>query len=356
MKDIKIKQWSDFVLSEIFDITSTKSGIDKKKLNGIKGNIPYVTRTDKTNGWENFICQQDLCYRMDNANSISIGLDTQTVFYQPCDYYTGQNIQVLKNERLNKHIALFIIPILKHLMAKFSWGGNGATLTRLKRSRILLPVTLLGNPDYDFMEQYMRKVEVEKVRLFKKNTIYRIKEFLSQEKLIPLNNKKWREFKIEHIFIIEKCKCSNVSLLLDGNISYVGATNRNNGVIKFVENNAKLITKGNCIAFICDGEGSIGYSVYKNEDFIGSTTIKIGRNKYLNRYVGIFITTIADKVRGKYNFGFKRTEEHLKKETIILPVNSFDEPDYEYMEQYIRNIEMNKLEKYLKYLEISHIF
>ena len=146
----------------------------------------------------------------------------------------------------------------------------------------------------------------------------------------------WGNFFVKDIFEIEKCKCSKVATLSEGNIPYVGATNRNNGVLGFVHGDAKLITKGKCIAFICDGEGSIGYSIYKEEDFIGSTTIKVGRNSNLNKYNAKFITTIADTVRSKYNFGFKRNEEHLKKEILQLPIDDNGKLNWYFMEEYIK--------------------
>lgn len=167
---------------------------------------------------------------------------------------------------------------------------------------------------------------------------------------MDLKNIQWGEFEIGKIFKIENCKCSNVSLLQNGNIPYVGATNRNNGVLKFVKPVDKLITKGNCIAFICDGEGSVGFSIYKEEDFIGSTTVKVGRSKNLNKYIASFIITIADTVRSKYNFGFKRNETHLKKEKVLLPQNSKGEPDYVFMEQFMRQKEQEKIDKFQSYI------
>ena len=165
---------------------------------------------------------------------------------------------------------------------------------------------------------------------------------------MELTNKKWNAFKLSSIFEIENCKCSNVSKLRYGNIPYVGATNRNNGLLKFVEYDENLITKGNCIAFICDGEGSVGTSIYKKEDFIGSTTVKVGRNEKLNSHIGFFITTVADKVRSKYNFGFKRNDKHLKNESLLLPINSKGEPDYAFMENYIKQKETELLKQYEK--------
>lgn len=167
---------------------------------------------------------------------------------------------------------------------------------------------------------------------------------------LNLKNIQWGEFELGKIFEIENCKCSNISLLKVGTMPYVGATNRNNGVLKFVKPIDNLISKGNCIAFICDGEGSVGYSIYKEEDFIGSTTVKVGRNKYLNKYVASFIITLADTVRSKYNFGFKRNELHLKKEKVLLPKTINGEPDYYFMEQFMKQKEIEKILKFKSFI------
>lgn len=94
----------------------------------------------------------------------------------------------------------------------------------------------------------------------------------------------------------------------------------------------------------------MGFSIYKKEDFIATSDITVGYNENLNPYVGMFITTIADKVRGKYNFGYKRSDGRLKKETLQLPVNEEGEPDYKYMEQYIKQIKIDLLTKYLTFI------
>ena len=104
--------------------------------------------------------------------------------------------------------------------------------------------------------------------------------------------------------------------------------------------------KGNCIAFIRNGEGSIGYSIYKHEDFIATSDITLGYAPFLNRYTGTFITTVADMVRGKYNFNYKRSDTRLKREVIQLPVNDKGTPDYDFMEEYMRAIEQELLRAY----------
>ncbi len=79
-------EWRDFFIGGeegIFGIKSTKSGIDKNKLNVEEGTIPYITRSDGDNGINLFVTdEQNEKYKMDQGNVITIGLDTQTVFYQ----------------------------------------------------------------------------------------------------------------------------------------------------------------------------------------------------------------------------------------------------------------------------------
>lgn len=157
-KELNQHKWQAFVLDEIFDIRATQSSIDKKNLVNLAGTIPYITRSDKNNGIDMFIGEQPN-YKKDEGNVLTIGLDTQTIFYQPIPFYTGQNIQVIRHSCMNRYNASFLIVAIKILLQKFNWGGNGATLTRLKRSKVFLPITDQHEIDWEFMEDYMRRKE-----------------------------------------------------------------------------------------------------------------------------------------------------------------------------------------------------
>ena len=154
------REWKEFVFGDVFDIQATSSGIDKKKLFGGVGNVPYLTRTDNNNGIDGFVELQEAS-SLDEGNVITIGLDTQTVFYQEYSFYTGQNIQVVRHKKLNKYNALFIIRAIRILVQKFSWGSYGATLTRLRRGKLFLPIQSDGTPDWEFMSAFMQRVEQE---------------------------------------------------------------------------------------------------------------------------------------------------------------------------------------------------
>ena len=147
IKKLEECEWGEFGLSGIdgiFKIVSTSSGIDKNKLDKSSGKIPYITRTNDNNGISGFYCNQSR-YNLDSGKCITVGLDTQTAFYQPTPFYTGQNIQLLFNDRLNEYVADFLLTALKKTLSIFNWGSNGATLSRLKRAKILLPVTPPAN-------------------------------------------------------------------------------------------------------------------------------------------------------------------------------------------------------------------
>jgi hypothetical protein len=104
-----------------------------------------------------------------------------------------------------------------------------------------------------------------------------------------------------------------------------------------------LVTKGNCIIFICDGQGSVGYANYIDHDFIGSTTLSVGYNNRLNEKIGMFIVTVLDLERYRYSFG-RKYKTNLSKVSIKLPATEQGEPDWDFMESYISNLNFKHIE------------
>ena len=173
-------------------------------------------------------------------------------------------------------------------------------------------------------------------------------------KNLKLNSLDWKEFKLNDLFDkIEKGKCKNTNeetkQSLNG-VSFLSATLNNNGVSGFVEPNS-LLQKGNCIMFVNQGDGGAGYSVYKKEDFISTTSNSFGYAKWINRYTGLFVASILCRFKEKYTFGYGRTENRLRKDKVFLPINSKGEPHWEFMENFMREIEYKKLNLYLDYIK-----
>lgn len=55
--------------------------------------------------------------------------------------------------------------------------------------------------------------------------------------------------------------------------------------------------------------------------------------------------------RVKYSYGYKFNEQRMKRQKLMLPVTDSGIPDWDYMEQYARNMMICKYRAYLDYLE-----
>ena len=169
-----------------------------------------------------------------------------------------------------------------------------------------------------------------------------------------LNTTNWKGFAIERLFKLENGK-ANQGMLEEGNdCFYVGAKKDDNGVMIHCMKDNALMQKGNCIIFICNGQGSVGYANYMDVDFIGTTDIVAGYNENLNPYNGLFIATVLCQERPKYSFG-RKWKTHLKSTIIKLPIKcnpdgtpfidshkKYSEngyvPDWQWMENYIKSL------------------
>lgn len=165
---------------------------------------------------------------------------------------------------------------------------------------------------------------------------------------------KWGSFRISVLFPILQNGKANQGMLSDGTeCFYVGAKKNDNGVMLHCAYDEDLIQKGNCIIFICNGQGSVGYANYMDVNFIGTTDIVAGYNENLNQYNGLFIATVLCQERPKYSFG-RKWKTHLKDTVIKLPQTLDGNPDWKYMEQYIKSLNhkplttMNKSENVLQ--------
>lgn len=130
------------LITDVFEsMEASKAWYDKTALASTgAATFPYVSRTKADNGVGGFCSRQEKI--PEDGNAITIGLDTQTVGFQPVPFYTGQNIQVLRHSKLTTITAAVLMTLIKTQLRKFCWGGNGATLGRLTATRIMVPTTI----------------------------------------------------------------------------------------------------------------------------------------------------------------------------------------------------------------------
>ncbi|HFL0060714.1 MULTISPECIES: restriction endonuclease subunit S [Listeria] len=328
-------EWGEFEFSDtcLFKIQSTNSGIDKIKINRTgKSKHPFITRSEKNNGLNELIPVQNKPFN--SLNTISIGLDTQTVFYQPTDYYTGQNIQVVESPNLNREIAFFLIPLIKSQVKVLSWGGNGATLSRLKAKRILLPILKDSTPDWGYMEQYI----VNKIATKEVPNLDPIKA-----SSIDLKSAKWHEFKINDIMDVLGGVRLTSSDMRYGNIPFIGASDSNNGITNWTSD-INSSTDNNILGINYNGSvGEVFYHPYLATFSDDVKRLKLKFATQATKEVHLFIKTMLLQQKDKYAYGYKFNGTRMKAQKIKLPAFDESTPDWKFMEDYIKSISNSHL-------------
>lgn len=117
--------------------------------------VAYVTRTNDNNGITLYV-QNDDYPGKESAGAITIGDTTATAFYQTVDFITGPHIIVIRASWFNIYTALFIISLLELEKYRYPVFGRAFTKDCIKETMLNLPVKEDGNPDYKFMEDYIK--------------------------------------------------------------------------------------------------------------------------------------------------------------------------------------------------------
>lgn len=151
-------QWKEFRIKDIFNVF-TGSLIQKKLIK--EGIIPRITATDVNNGIALFTDSLSDKKFKKYSNFISISF-LGSVFYQQNEVSLDMKIHgiKIKNKALNKEIALFLIPLIKNFAFKFNYGYQLST-SILKIQKLMLPVDKNGNPNWQFMEKYIKQEQKE---------------------------------------------------------------------------------------------------------------------------------------------------------------------------------------------------
>lgn len=342
--------WKKFKIVEVLGNSINSKAYHSENLkfitNGEQG-IAYITRTNLNNGF--FSIVKDDEYKINPSNTISLGAENAKYFYQPYSYITGNKMYYYNLNKINKYSGLFITRCLNNSIKNCGFGyGMGLTGTRSDDRSFMLPVNKNDEPDFEFMENYMKIIlekELNNIKLYCKNTL----SYIEYKKIDDLKNKEWKEFYIKSIFIyINRGKRLKKGDHVLGNIPYVSSTMMNNGVDSFIGNKEGK-RFNNCITLA--NSGSVGATFYHKYEFIGSDHITALKNDNFNKYVYLFLTTIVSRIGDKYSFNREINDFRISKEKILLPVNQENEPDYEYMEQYIKNIMFEQYSRYLQFLE-----
>jgi hypothetical protein len=337
-------QWSEFVIGKIFKVSRGKRLIEKDR---VKGNIPYFSASATNNGLTDFI-QNPLFIEQD---SIIITTFCDSYFVKG-EFTASDEISILKNEYLSEYSGKFIARMITSNREKFTFGYKAFT-ERIKRQIIQLPATSKGLPDYAFMEQYMRHKEQENIKKFTNYIAKRIEQVQDFKEVKPLNQKEWGEFFIEDIFNIRAGKRLTKADMHKGKTPFIGASDSNNGITNFVSNtNSSLDSNVLGVNY----NGSVVENFYHPYKAIYSDDVKRLSLKKVkgNEFLYLFIKTMILKQKSKFQYAYKFNETRMLRQKLLFPIDKNGQIDYDYMENYIKKIEHEKLNQYLEH-KISKI-
>jgi hypothetical protein len=150
----------------------------------------------------------------------------------------------------------------------------------------------------------------------------------------------WKWFRYDEIFVIKKGKRLTLADQFSGNIPYISSSSLNNGVDNYIGNG---YTDENCISFAC--YGSIGEVFYHS----GRVWISDNANVFyikgnaLNKYIAFFLMPLLYKEQYRFSYGMTGKKERLKSFKIKLPVKNDKKPDWQWIENYVKDILIPKL-------------
>ena len=201
----------------------------------------------------------------------------------------------------------------------------------------MLPVDESGNPDYAFMEQYIKEREQQIVQ----NYI----DYIGQEYpnwggggLPALNEKEWKSFLISDIFDIFPGKRLVAADTTAGDRPFIGALDNNNGVARFVSDTNESLDK-NVLGVNYNGNGMV-IGFYHPYECIFSDDVKRFHLKHHedNEFVLLFMKVAILQQKSKFGYLYKFNSERMANTGVMLPVDEFGNPDYTFMEQYVKRV------------------
>lgn len=340
MKQIDTKQWKEFVIKDLFTVKRPSA---RSQANYEDGNVPFVASGNFNNGVLKYL-QPKENEILDSGNCITVSPIDGSSFYQEDDFLgrggAGSSIILLYNPNLNLYNGYFIATVIRTVCRKYAYSDM-ANKDTIGAEKIKLPVDETGNPDFSYMESYMKNLELAVSSSL--TDLQSAKKFGVSGKI---DMSRWKLFQISDLFNVQKGKRLTKADMKDGKIRFIGASAINNGITAYISNDEHLHPQN---TITLSYNGSIGEAFYQDEIFWASDDVNVLYPKFeMNRDIAFFIIPLLKTVGKRYAFIDKWKKEDMEKSRIPLPADKDGNPDYKYMGKYIAtelNITENALNK-----------
>lgn len=273
--------------------------------------INFISRTSQNNGV--VACVEEVSTKPFDSGLITVALggSVLSAFVQAKRFYTSFHIMVLvpKHEITIEQKLFYCMAIQKNAY-RYSYGRQA--------NKTLGDIEI---PTLEVCDKIIANKKIKPIQTKNKNVF---------QKIDILN---WKEFRVGALFSQERGKERAPNQNDDGKVILINEIDDNNGVTRKVV--PTKIFKGNAITVSINFAQNV---FYQEKDFCASVNIAIIRNKNLNKYNALFIASVLRKLYQRYSYGFKISKEKINNTLIKLPVNDNDTPNWQYMENYIKNL------------------
>ena len=353
MMKLDEREWKDFAVPEIFQ--NIQRGKRLKNADHIPGVVPYVSSTANNNGVDDYIEATEGTRVFKNCISLANSGSVGTAFYEPFAFVASDHVTSLKCEEANECIYLFLITVLEQQGSNFNFNREINDI-RIKKMRIMLPVTDDGKPDFQFMEDYIHELMTVKRKQYRAYAEKRLKvlELVNSNgggysKL--LKTRQWQSFRMDSIFSILPGKRLVAADSVPGNRPFIGALDNSNGVARFVSDKNESLDK-NVLGVNYNGNG-MGIGFYHPYECIFSDDVKRFHLKHHedNQFILLFMKACILMQKQKFGYLYKFNAERMAHTSIMLPITEAGTPDYAFMELYGSLMFLRKYEQYLTALK-----
>ncbi|MDA2092232.1 restriction endonuclease subunit S [Bacillus cereus] len=153
--ELDTHKWEWFKFNQLFDV---KKGKRLTKANMTEGDTLFIGAVDKNNGVTAKIGQAPI--HTENTITVNYNGSVGEAFYQPEPYWCSDDVNVLYPKfEMNPYIALFLNTVIRQEKYRYNYGRKWH-LQRMRATKIKLPVDDNGEPNWDFMERYIKSLDL----------------------------------------------------------------------------------------------------------------------------------------------------------------------------------------------------
>lgn len=245
------------------------------------------------------------------------------------DAYLIKPFEDISSERVLLYLATVLEKTIKD---KFSYDDK-CIWEKVKKLTVMLPVDEHHQPDFSYMESYMKNREIAvSASLTKLQSAKRFSKSKNAE------FESWKTYKIKDVFPnIVKPTVYHTREVRESStgIPYVVRSKFNNGIKYNVERPVENVNPAKVISF--GAENATFF--YQKAEWISGRDMYYIDTRDISEYACLFITSCLQPIAEKYSYNYGMFPDLLKEEIIKLPADKSGNPDYVYMENYMKNIE-----------------